>query len=491
MGKQRAPLEFNRLTGGIITEASPLTFPDNASIDEVNFELRNDGTRRRRLGFDFEVDHELIPTVGNYQWGEPSVVSSFLWENVSGRNEVAYTVIQVNEVLHFFRTVSDTLSIGFIIHTITVPGATRPCDFASIDGTLVIVSGGSDIITVSADLSNENAPTFTQENGRLTTRDLFGIPVWYNKSVETGAPTPEMIDLTDPFYYSKRPLVGGLPTLEGAEGQVNYQSTSYRTGVVSPYYQLSFVEGTDFFPSTYKGFSVSTFYATGGLGTTPNMSLEFGGGVPSFETIVYDCNTLNSAFVLKRRSSNRSVYDVDITEVQFAILFAATKSDFDLTDTTVGSVYNYNLRNQTFANSRLPKVGVVSEDPIRSFLNEAAKLPAMSDTVLSALYPNVEDDDNKTVDRFHAKDLVENPLGTAPAPKGYFIIDALERSTSRYIRWEELLNEQGHSTSELSVLPLDATPGGASAVAESVKSSGTASPPSSIVIILTSLRVGG
>ena len=101
MGKQRAPLEFNRLTGGIITEASPLTFPDNASIDEVNFELRNDGTRRRRLGFDFEEGHALIQTDGHYQTGTPEVVNSFLWENVSGRNELSYTVIQVDNAVFY------------------------------------------------------------------------------------------------------------------------------------------------------------------------------------------------------------------------------------------------------------------------------------------------------------------------------------------------------------------------------------------------------
>ncbi len=46
---------------GLVTEASPLTFPENASIDEQNFVLNRDGSRSRRLGIDYEaMDTESI-----------------------------------------------------------------------------------------------------------------------------------------------------------------------------------------------------------------------------------------------------------------------------------------------------------------------------------------------------------------------------------------------------------------------------------------------
>ena len=39
---------------GLITEASELTFPENASVDEFNCSLERDGTRRRRKAVTLE-----------------------------------------------------------------------------------------------------------------------------------------------------------------------------------------------------------------------------------------------------------------------------------------------------------------------------------------------------------------------------------------------------------------------------------------------------
>ena len=39
----------NTFVKGLVTEAGEMTFPENASVDELNCDLRRDGTRRRRL----------------------------------------------------------------------------------------------------------------------------------------------------------------------------------------------------------------------------------------------------------------------------------------------------------------------------------------------------------------------------------------------------------------------------------------------------------
>ncbi len=44
------PVEMSTLVGGIITEANPLTFPANASLDEQNMVVNRDGSRQRRKG---------------------------------------------------------------------------------------------------------------------------------------------------------------------------------------------------------------------------------------------------------------------------------------------------------------------------------------------------------------------------------------------------------------------------------------------------------
>jgi len=46
---------FNTFVAGLITEAGPLTFPENSSKDELNCVLSRKGNRRRRLGVDYEI----------------------------------------------------------------------------------------------------------------------------------------------------------------------------------------------------------------------------------------------------------------------------------------------------------------------------------------------------------------------------------------------------------------------------------------------------
>jgi hypothetical protein len=142
----------------------------------------------------------------------------------------------------------------------------------------------------------------------------------------------------------------------------------------------------------------------------------------------------------------------------------------------------YNLRNQTWGEKRFAKVGTQKEDPILSFYGDTgfSEYPANTDSIFNAYYPNPDDVDNKTSNRFHGQDLYGNPAGNMPAPKGYFIIDALNRSESRLEQWKELAHREGYKfTNEGKeeweyeddegndiVFNPDTTSGGATAVAE-------------------------
>lgn len=54
MSRSELSTEFNTFVGGILTEANPINFPVGYSIDEENFILERNGTRRRRLGTQIE-----------------------------------------------------------------------------------------------------------------------------------------------------------------------------------------------------------------------------------------------------------------------------------------------------------------------------------------------------------------------------------------------------------------------------------------------------
>ena len=83
MSRAQITKEYNTFIKGIITEASPLTFPENASSDEENFVLNRNGSRRRRLGVDYETDYVLKDTSKTALTIESSAVTTFKWEKRS------------------------------------------------------------------------------------------------------------------------------------------------------------------------------------------------------------------------------------------------------------------------------------------------------------------------------------------------------------------------------------------------------------------------
>lgn len=60
MPKNPVKAEVNNFIGGLITEASELAFPPNASPDIENYEHNRDGSISRRLGMDFEPTFQFL-----------------------------------------------------------------------------------------------------------------------------------------------------------------------------------------------------------------------------------------------------------------------------------------------------------------------------------------------------------------------------------------------------------------------------------------------
>lgn len=128
----------------------------------------------------------------------------------------------------------------------------------------------------------------------------------------------------------------------------------------------------------------------------------------------------------------------------------------------------YNLRNQSWSIPRLDGNFETLQDPVRCFtrVTDPNLYPSNSDSVVQALYPDAEDEDNRTVDRFFAEDLISNPLGTTRVAQGFFIIDALERGVSRIEEEVKIRQKYPELSFIVNSLPRDITPGGASAITE-------------------------
>ena len=179
-------MEQNQFVKGLITEASPLSFPENASLAEENFVLNTDGTRQRRLGMDYEAGHALrnIPFTLNTQQD----LETFTWKNASNSKGFDISVVKIGERFYFFdgratAVSSQPLNQGVYL---VIPEPETPAgkislptkyDFAFINGYMVVTTGSSNVHILSFNLTDELAGkvSIEMDTKRLKIRDLFGI----------------------------------------------------------------------------------------------------------------------------------------------------------------------------------------------------------------------------------------------------------------------------------------------------------------------------
>ncbi len=88
----------NTFVKGLITEAGELTFPPDASVDELNCDLRRDGSRRRRKGAAKETNHVL----SSFTIADSEVTTTGTWFNVGGESGQEFLVFQKGATLYFF-----------------------------------------------------------------------------------------------------------------------------------------------------------------------------------------------------------------------------------------------------------------------------------------------------------------------------------------------------------------------------------------------------
>jgi len=111
MARSSAQKNYFNFTGGLITEASPLTSPDNTSLAGDNFDLKRDGSILRRRGVDYEKGGSLLFTLTHpaNAWAS-QVTSVHEWRSVGGNGSLNNLVVQVGSTI--FITSLDTPSIS-------------------------------------------------------------------------------------------------------------------------------------------------------------------------------------------------------------------------------------------------------------------------------------------------------------------------------------------------------------------------------------------
>lgn len=200
MPRQAGTAIENNFKNGLITQATGLNFPENACTETQNCIFNFDGSVDRRLGFDFE-DNFATKTINRTN----SVVTTYLWKNVSGNGDINLVVVQVGATLYFYNVDSSTsTSLGALVTTVAlsnVSGAptaeTIEAQFASGNGLLFVTHPYCEpmyITYVSSTL------TATSTNITLKIRDLEGDTT--DVSTITSRPTGARTGITKAHLYN-------------------------------------------------------------------------------------------------------------------------------------------------------------------------------------------------------------------------------------------------------------------------------------------------
>ena len=161
---------------GLVTEASPLTFPENASIDEQNFVLNRDGSRSRRLGVDYEDNYGLKATGFTAAQLASGRQSFHRWDTPSGDTTVSIGVVRVNDKLWFVDLLTNNPSNNFLNggNSISLAGLND----SNIETTVI----NNKLIIVSKDLSkpvvlsyNSSTDVVSQTTISIEVRDIWGV----------------------------------------------------------------------------------------------------------------------------------------------------------------------------------------------------------------------------------------------------------------------------------------------------------------------------
>jgi hypothetical protein len=162
----------NNFVRGLITEAAELTFPEGASVDELNCDLRRDGTRRRRLSAKVEDSNVL----SSFTLADTEVVATGDWVNVGGNADLTFLVVQKGSTLYFYNKADlpysgqiEAASFNLATHEYagSAGAETVKCQFTSLKGNLVVSSPAINTVAIEYD-----AGTLTGTAISFKTRDF-------------------------------------------------------------------------------------------------------------------------------------------------------------------------------------------------------------------------------------------------------------------------------------------------------------------------------
>ena len=176
MAKASSEKQHNNFVRGLVTEATALTFPESASVDEDNFVLERTGKRLRRLGVDYETNYVKKATGLTETVLAGSRQSLHRWNSPDGDTSKMIGIIRSFNKLWFINllNVSPTTEYLNSGNALTITGlANSDIQVTTINNNVVLVSADIDdpiLLTY-----NKTTEAVTQSTLTLKIRDVWGL----------------------------------------------------------------------------------------------------------------------------------------------------------------------------------------------------------------------------------------------------------------------------------------------------------------------------
>lgn len=197
MPQQRAEKQYNTFVKGLVTEVSPLTFPENSALDISNLILDRSGKLYRRLGINYESGFSLVDDDVPDVILASTKISYHSWPTPSGNTDISLGVVRIYNKLWFVDVLTENPSANLILGgtPLTIAGIdNHDIDVTIINNNFVIVSAGSASIILLEYISNAHVSVNLIQP---KVRDIWGI---YESTLLIDRPSI----LTDAHSYNLR-----------------------------------------------------------------------------------------------------------------------------------------------------------------------------------------------------------------------------------------------------------------------------------------------
>lgn len=176
MPRQTVEKSYFQFAQGKITEASPLTFPENSMKDVLNMDIQPEGGVNRRRGLNWEDNWAAT--------AEPAgggVTQTFVWYNAKNLQSLSpILVVRRGTRLVFHSLYAEPASGTKFPQVYDVPGAAHePWDFIEAKGSLVIVRPSSHPVLFTP---NTSGTSYSIRPIIIRIRDLEGVEDGTNPS---------------------------------------------------------------------------------------------------------------------------------------------------------------------------------------------------------------------------------------------------------------------------------------------------------------------